>query len=85
MLHAERQREYRKTHKNLSAEYKRNYRSPKTQGKAQKNKTPQASTSTDPTRIPIIYNYSKPMNTFKRILLLIHLVMLDTCDRLWHE
>jgi hypothetical protein len=25
------------------------------------------------------------MNTFKRILLLIHLVMLDTCDRLWHE
>jgi hypothetical protein len=44
-LHTERQREYRKTHKNVSAEYMRNYR----KRKSQENKTPQASTSTDPT------------------------------------
>jgi hypothetical protein len=36
------------------------------------NETPQASTSTDPTPTPIII---KPMNNFKRILLVIHLVM----------
>jgi hypothetical protein len=35
-LHAERQREYRETHKNLSAEYMRNYR----KLKARANKTP---------------------------------------------
>jgi hypothetical protein len=29
----------------------------------------------DPTPIPIIYDYNKPMNTFKRILLIIHFVM----------
>jgi hypothetical protein len=52
-LHAERQRKYtyREAHNNLSAEYMHNYR----KGKAQENKTPQASTSTDPTPTPIIY------------------------------
>jgi hypothetical protein len=39
-LHAERQRQYRETHNNLSAEYMSNYR----KRKAQENKTPRAST-----------------------------------------
>jgi hypothetical protein len=50
-LDAEWQREYRETHKTLSAEYMHNNR----KRKAQENKTPQASTSTDPTPAPIIY------------------------------
>jgi hypothetical protein len=50
-LDTERQREYRETHKNLSAEYMHNYR----KRKAQENKTPQASTSTDLTTTPVIY------------------------------
>jgi hypothetical protein len=50
-FHAERQREYRHTHENLSAEYMHNYR----KRKAQENKTSQAM-STDPTPTPIIYN-----------------------------
>jgi hypothetical protein len=54
-LNAERQRVYRETHKNTSVEYTRNYR----KRKAQENKTPQASTSTDPTLTPIIYNYEQ--------------------------
>jgi hypothetical protein len=54
-LHAERQREYRESHKDLSAEYMRNYRRRKTQ----ENETSQASTSTGPTRIPIIHNYNQ--------------------------
>jgi hypothetical protein len=57
---------------NLSAEYMRNYR----KSKAQENKTPQASTSTDPTPIPIVYTIViKLMTAFKRILLAIHLAM----------
>jgi hypothetical protein len=48
----------------------RNYR----KRKAQENKTPQASTSTDATPAPITIMI-KPINTFKRILLVIHLVM----------
>jgi hypothetical protein len=43
--------------------------------KAQENRTSQASTSTGPTPTPIIYSYNQPMNTFKRMLLVIHLVM----------
>jgi hypothetical protein len=39
-LNAERQHEYRETHKNVSAEYTGNYRKRKAQGKAQENKTP---------------------------------------------
>jgi hypothetical protein len=38
-LHAERQREYKETHKNLCAEYVRNYRKRRAQEKAQENKT----------------------------------------------
>jgi hypothetical protein len=53
-LHAERQHEFGETHQNLSAEYMRNYR----KRKAQENKTPQASMSTDRTSIPIMYNYN---------------------------
>jgi hypothetical protein len=56
-LNAERQREYREIHKNISAEYMRNYK----KRKAQENKTPQASTSADPKPTPIIF---KRMNTF---------------------
>jgi hypothetical protein len=56
---AERQREYRETHKNLYAEYMRNYRKRKTERKAQENKTPQASTSTDPTPTPVMHNYNQ--------------------------
>jgi hypothetical protein len=52
-LNAERQREYRETHKkSLSPECMRNYR----KRKARENKTPEASTSIDPTQNPIIYN-----------------------------
>jgi predicted glycosyl hydrolase (DUF1957 family) len=54
-LLAERQREYRETHRNLSSEYIRNYRN----CKAQENRTPEESTSTDPTPTPIIYNYNQ--------------------------
>jgi hypothetical protein len=61
-LHAERQREYRYTHKNLSAEYIRNYR----KRKDQENKTPQASTLTDPTPTPIIYNYNQANECFQK-------------------
>jgi hypothetical protein len=49
-------------HKNLSAEYMRNYR----KSKAQKNKTPQASTSTDPTPTPIICNYNQANEYFQK-------------------
>jgi hypothetical protein len=42
-------------HKNISAEYMRNYR----KRKSQENKTPQASTSTDQTPTQIIYNYDQ--------------------------
>jgi hypothetical protein len=53
-LNTERQRGYRETHKNLSAEYMCNYRKHKAHEKAQENKMPQASTSTDPTPAPIM-------------------------------
>jgi hypothetical protein len=79
-LHGERQRGYRETHKNISAEYMHNYR----KHKAQKNKTPQASTSTDPTPTQLYTVITNPMNTFKRILLVIHLVMPATCDGIWY-
>jgi hypothetical protein len=68
---AERQREYRETHKNLSSEYMHNYR----KRKAQENKTPQASTSTPLHQLQLYTIIIKPINTFKRILLVIHLVM----------
>jgi hypothetical protein len=58
-LYAERHHEYKERHKNVSAEYMRNYRKCKTQDKAQENKTPQASASTDPTPTQIIYSYNQ--------------------------
>jgi hypothetical protein len=65
------QHEYRETHKNLSAEYMRKYR----KRKAQENKTPQASTSTDLHQLQLCTFVMKPMNTIRRMLLVIHLVM----------
>jgi hypothetical protein len=61
-LRAERQREYRETQKNLSAEYMRNCR----KRKAHENKTLQASKSTDPTPTPIIYNYNEANAYFQK-------------------
>jgi glucan phosphorylase len=55
----------------LNAERQRDYR----KRKAQENKTSQESTSTDPTPTPIYTVIIKRMNTFKRIVLVIHLVM----------
>jgi hypothetical protein len=49
----------------------RNYR----KRKAQENITPQASTSTDPTPTPIIYNYNEVTEYFQKNFLVIHLVM----------
>jgi hypothetical protein len=70
--HAKQQREYRGTHKHISAEYMRNYR----KRKARENKTPQTSTSTDTTPTPIIYNYNQANEYFKSILFVIHLLCL---------
>jgi hypothetical protein len=53
-------------HKNLSAEYMRNYRKRKAHEKAQENKTPQASSSTDPTPNPIIYKYNQVNEYFQK-------------------
>jgi hypothetical protein len=55
-------KEYRETHKNLSAECMRNYR----KRKAQENKTPQASTSIDPTPNPIISNYNQANESLQK-------------------
>jgi actin-related protein len=65
-LHAERQREYRETRKNLSAECMSNYSKRKAQKKAQENKTPQKSKSTEPTPIPIVYNYNQANECFQK-------------------
>jgi hypothetical protein len=53
-LHVERQHEYRGTHLLNTCV------------KAQENKTPQASTSTDPTPTPIIYNYNQANEYFQK-------------------
>jgi hypothetical protein len=82
-LNAERQREYRETNKNLSAEYMRNYR----ERKAQENKTPQPSTSTDPTPTPITYtrNYNQANEYFqKNCYGNLFSYACDICDRLWY-
>jgi hypothetical protein len=57
-----RQCEYRETHRNISAENMRNYR----KRKAQENKTPRASTLTDPTPTPIIYSYNQASEYFQK-------------------
>jgi ribosomal protein S21 len=80
-LHAERQREYRETHKKLSAEIMRNYR----KRKAQENETPQASTSTGLTPTPIIYNYNKANKYFQKNFVGNPFgYACDICDRLWY-
>jgi hypothetical protein len=60
-LNAQRQREYRDTYKNISAEYMRNYR----ERRPQENKIPQASTSTEPTPTSITYNYNQAIVMFE--------------------
>jgi hypothetical protein len=47
---------------NISAENMRNYR----KRKAHENKTPEASTSTDPISTPIIYNYDQANEYFQK-------------------
>jgi hypothetical protein len=46
-------------HKSFFGDYMHNYRKRETQEKAQENKAPQVSTSTDPTPTPVIYNYNQ--------------------------
>jgi hypothetical protein len=80
-LHVERQREYRETHRNLSAEYVRNYRT----RKAQENETPQASTSTGPTPTPIIHNYNKANEYFQKNFIGNPFgYACNICDSLWY-
>jgi hypothetical protein len=84
-LHAERRREYRETHKILSAEYMCTYRKRKGQEKAQENETPQASTSTDRTPTPITYNYIQANEYLQKNFICNQLGYdCDICDRLWH-
>jgi hypothetical protein len=64
-LNAERQREYRETHRNIFAEYMRNYRKRKGKEKPQENETPHASPSTDATPTPITYNYNQAIVIFQ--------------------
>jgi hypothetical protein len=71
-------RGYRETHKNIAAEYMRNYR----KRKAQENKTLQASTSTDPIPIPIIYNCNQAKIFFSELLDLI-LALIWSLDEMW--
>jgi hypothetical protein len=62
-----------------------NYRTRKPRGKLKKNTTPQASTSTDPTPIPIIYNYNEANEYFQKNFIgnpFGHAC--DICDRLWY-
>jgi hypothetical protein len=59
-----------------------NYRKCKAQEKAQENKTPQAFASTDLHQLQLYRIIIKPMNIFKRILLVFNLVMPATCDGL---
>jgi hypothetical protein len=63
-LHGERKYEYRETYENLFAEYMCNYREHKAQENARK--TPQASTSTDPTPTPITYSYNQTNKYFQK-------------------
>jgi hypothetical protein len=50
----------------LNAERQYDYRKLKAQEKAQENKTPQASKSTDPTPAQIIYNYNQASEYFQK-------------------
>jgi hypothetical protein len=80
-LNAEREREYRETYKIIYAENLRNYR----KRKAQENKALHASSSTDPTPTPIIYNYDQANEYFQRNFTGNPFVYAcDICDRLWY-
>jgi hypothetical protein len=53
--------------------------------KAQEKKTPQASTSTDYTHTPIIYNYTQANEYFQKNFVGNPFgYACDICDRLWH-
>jgi hypothetical protein len=67
-----------RTHKNLSAEYMRNYR----KRKAQEIKTRQASSSTDPTPTSIIYDYNQANAYFQKNFIGNPFDYATTCDRL---
>jgi hypothetical protein len=53
--------------------------------KAQENKTPQASTSTDPSPTPVIYNYNQASQYFQKNFVGNPFgYACDICDRLWY-
>jgi hypothetical protein len=87
-LHAERQREYRETHKNLSVEYARNYRRYKSEEKFKKKlrkmKHRKHLRQLTLHELQLYTIIIKPMNKSKEMLLVIHLVVSTTCDRLWY-
>jgi hypothetical protein len=69
--------------KQISAENVRNYR----KLKAQENERPQASTSTDPTQTPIMYNYDQANEYFQNNFIgnpFGYAFDIHTCDRLRH-
>jgi hypothetical protein len=62
-----------------------NYRKCKAHEKAQENKIPQASTSTDPTTTPIMYNYNQTNEYFQKNFTGNPIgYAYDICDRLWY-
>jgi hypothetical protein len=70
-------------HKNVSAEYMCTYRRSKTLEKAQENKIPQTSTSTDTTPLPIIYDYNRANKYFQNNIIGNPFgYTCDICDRL---
>jgi hypothetical protein len=63
----------------------RNYRKRKAQGKAQENKTPKASMSTDPTPTSIMCNYNQTNEYFQKNFIGNPVgYACDICDRSWH-
>jgi hypothetical protein len=65
----------------LNAERQHDYR----KRKPQENKTSQATTSTDPTTIPIIYNYNQGIEYFqKNVIGNPFGYACDICDKLWY-
>jgi hypothetical protein len=61
--------------KKLYAEYMHNYR----KHKAQENKIPQASTSTDPTPTPVLYIHNQASEYFQKKYILSSLVSYLNC------
>jgi hypothetical protein len=63
----------------------RKYRKRKTQEKPQENKTPRASTFTDPTPTPIIYKYNQASEYFQKNFIGNSFgYVCKICDRLWY-